>query len=334
MGWRAARTVLIGRRDEQQQLTELCERAQAGDSGVLVVHGEAGIGKTSLLADVLTKADGLRAIRISGAESEMELAYAGVAQLCGPILAHIDRLPGPQKNALRVALGLREGRSPDRLLVGLAVLTMLAEAGAERPTVCAIDDAQWVDRASLQALTFAARRLRADPVAMIFATRTAEVDQELNGLPELNVGRLAHVHASALLSEAMPGQLDGIIRENILAEADGNPLALLELRRARAPAILGGGFGLTAATSVAKRIEREYEQRLRELPPETRTLLLIAAAEPTGDPAWLWAAAARLHLQADASAPAERSGLITVESRLRFRHPLVRSAVYRKRVID
>lgn len=328
MGAGAGGRVLFGRQDEQQRLAELCDRARAGESGVLVIHGEAGIGKTALLAEVLTKADGLRTIRISGAESEMELAYAGVQQLCGPILAYVDRLPDPQKNALRVALGLRDGAAPDRLLVGLSVLTLLGDAGAERPTVCIIDDAQWVDRASLQALNFAARRLVADPVVMIFANRTPGVGHELNGLPELNLSGLTHSHASALLDEVLPGPLDETVRENILAEADGNPLALLELRRAMAPAVLAGGYGLTAA-SVARRIEREYGQRLRELPPATQTLLLIAAAEPTGDPAWLWAAAARLHLDASASAPAERSGLITVESRLRFRHPLVRSAVYR-----
>lgn len=321
--------VLIGRQDEQQRLAELCDRARLGESGVLVVHGGAGMGKTALLADMVTRIDGLRTIAISGAESEMELAYSGVQQLCAPILAHIDRLPDPQKNALRVALGLREGVAPERLLVNLAILTLLGDAGAQRPTVCVVDDAQWVDRASLQALTFAARRLLADQVVMVFANRTPGADRELTGLPELKLDKLAHVHADALLSEVMPGQLDHSVRENILVEADGNPLALLELASAMAPAVLAGGYGLTAATSIENRIEREYDQRLQQLPPATRTLLLIAAAEPTGNPAWLWAASSRLHLDAEASAPAERSGLITVESRLRFRHPLVRSAVYR-----
>lgn len=329
MGWTPGRGALIGRQDEQQQLAQLCDRVRDGQSGILVIHGEAGIGKTALLTDALSHASDIRTIHISGAESEMELAYAGMQQLCAPLLGRIDGLPDPQKNALRVALGLREGTAPDRLLVGLAVLTLLGDAGAKRPTVCVIDDAQWVDRASLQALIFAARRLLADPVAMIFAARTPGAAHELNGLPELNLTRLAHADADALLSEVIPGQLDETVRENILVEADGNPLALLELRRAMAPATLAGGYGLTTATSVAGRIEREFEQRLHDLPPATRTLLLIAAAEPTGDPAWLWAAAARLHLDADASVPAQRSGLITVESRLRFRHPLVRSAVYR-----
>ncbi|HKV20991.1 MAG TPA: AAA family ATPase, partial [Mycobacterium sp.] len=329
MGSGAGGRALVGRQDELQRLADLCERARGGHSGALVILGEAGIGKTALINEVLTTAGGIRTIRISGAESEMEVAYAGLAQLCGPILAHVDALPDPQKNALRIALGLRDGPVPDRLLVGLAVLTLLGEAGAESPTVCVVDDAQWVDRASIQALTFAARRLLADPVGMIFAARSPLIDRDLDGLTELNLTRLAHTHASALLSEVMPGQLDEAVRENILAEADGNPLALQELRHAMAPAALAGGYGLTDAMSVTRRIEREYEQRLHEMPAETRTLLLVAAAEPTGDPAWLWAAAARLHVDVDASVEAERSGLITVASRLRFRHPLVRSAVYR-----
>lgn len=329
MGRGLGSRALIGRQDEQRQLADLCQLVRVGKSGVLVIHGEAGIGKTALLSDLAANADGLRTIRISGAESEMELAYASVQQLCNPVLAHIDQLPDPQKNALRVALGLREGVAPDRLLVGLAVLTLLGEVGAQRPTVCIVDDAQWVDRASLQALTFAARRLLADPVVMIFANRTPGADRELSGLPALTLSGLGRIHAGTLLSEVMPGQLDATVRENILAEARGNPLALLELHRAMAPADLAGGYGLTAATSIATRIEREYDQRLHDLPPATRTLLLIAAAEPTGDPTWLLAAASRLHLDAEASVPAERIGLITVDSRLRFRHPLVRSAVYR-----
>lgn len=320
---------LVGRQEEQRQLGALRDRAKTGDSGVLVLQGEAGIGKTALLADLIAQGNEFRTIRIAGAESEMELAYAGMQQLCAPILSHIDRLPDPQKNALQVALGLCVGPAPDRLLVSLAVLTLLGEAGTERPTVCIIDDAQWVDHASLQALTFAARRLLADPVVMIFATRTPGAPHELTGLPEMTLRRLAHGYAGDLLSEVMPGQLDEAVRENILAEADGNPLALLELRTALAPAELAGGYGLTGAASVAQRIEHEYGQRLSELPPATQTLLLIAAAEPTGDPVWLAAAAARLRIDATAAAPAEDRGLIAVEPRLRFRHPLVRSAVYR-----
>lgn len=329
MGGDAGRTTLVGRRDEQQQLDQLLKRIRGGSSGVLVLRGEAGIGKTALLLDVRDQASDLRIIALSGAESEMELAYAGVQQLCAPLLGHIDRLPDPQKNALRVALGLRDGAAPDRLLVGLGVLSLLSEAGAERPTICVIDDAQWVDRASRQALVFAGRRLAADRVGMIFAARGSQTDPELSDLPELHLGGLADADARALLSTIMPTRLDEIVRANILAEAEGNPLALLELNRALPPARLAGGYGLASAKPLATRIEQTYSQRLRELPSQTRMLLLLAAAEPTGEPAWLWAAAARLGIGADAVVMAEQSGMVTVDTRLRFRHPLVRSAIYR-----
>jgi DNA-binding CsgD family transcriptional regulator len=317
--------MLIGRRDEQRLLAEVVDRARNGRSDVLVLRGEPGIGKTALLNDVLSTAADLRTISLSGAESEMELAYAGVQQLCAPMLGCIERLPEPQNKALRVALGLREGAAPDRLLVGLAVLTLLGDAAGERPIVCIVDDAQWVDRASLQALTFAARRLLADPVAMIFAARTSGADHELAGFPELNLSGLDDADARALL----PGRMDETVRGNILAEADGNPLALLELNRALPPARLAGGYGLATERPLVARIEQTYGQRLHELPPQSRMLLLLAAAEPTGEPAWLWAAAAQLGVGADAGVPAEQSGMAAVDTRLRFRHPLVRSAVYR-----
>lgn len=325
----AGRGTLVGRRAEQQKLSGLVDRVRSGGSAVLVLRGEAGIGKTALLLDVRDRAADLRVIVLSGAESEMELAYAGVQQLCSPLLSSLDRLPDPQKNALQVALGLRDGAAPDRLLVSLAVLSLLADAGAERPTICLIDDAQWVDRASLQALAFAGRRLSADPVAMIFAARDLQADHELAALPQMHLGGLADADARALLSSMMPARLDDIVRDNILAEADGNPLALLELNRALPRAQLAGGYGLAAAKPLATRIEQTYGRRLRELPSQTRMLLLLAAAEPTGEPSWLWAAAARLGIGADAGVPAEQSGLASVDTRLRFRHPLVRSAIYR-----
>ena len=330
MGRETPRVGLLGRRRERDVLAGVLARAREGRSGVLVLRGDAGIGKTALLADATATAPAdLHTITISGAESEMELAYAGVQQLCSPLVGRVDRLPAPQGKALRIALGLREGAVPDRLLVGLAVLTLLGDAAGERPVVCIVDDAQWVDRASLQALTFAARRLLADPVVMIFAARTPVLDPELAGLPELNVTGLAHADASELLAAVLPGPMDESVRQNILAEADGNPLALLELRTALAPAQLAGGYGLAAAKPLATRIEQSFSSRLRELPPQTRMLLLLAAAEPTGEPAWLWAAAAKLRLGVDASVPAERSGLVTVDAGVHFRHPLVRSAVYR-----
>lgn len=325
----AGRGTLVGRRAEQQQLSGLVDRVRGGGSAVLVIRGDAGIGKTALLLDVRDRAADLRVIALSGAESELELAYAGVQQLCAPLMSSIERLPTPQKNALHVALGLRDGAAPDRLLVSLAVLSLLAEAGAQRPTICLVDDAQWVDRASLQALAFAGRRLSADPVAMIFAARGQQVEQELAALPHMHLGGLADGDARALLSSMMPARLDDVVRDNILAEASGNPLALLELNRALPRAQLAGGYGLTAATTLATRIEQTYGQRLRELPPQTRMLLLLAAAEPTGEPSWLWAAAELLGIGADAGVPAQRSGLVSVNTRLRFRHPLVRSAIYR-----
>lgn len=329
MGSRPSHRALLGRRDEQQQLADLCDRARGGHSGILVIRGEAGIGKTALLSDVLSRAADLRTIAISGAQSEMELAYAGVQQVCAPLLDRIDRLPDPQKNALRVALGLREGSAPDRYLVSLAVLTLLADASAERATVCVVDDAQWVDRATLQTLAFVARRLMADPVVVIFAAREPDSGHELAGLPELALRGLSDLDARALLTAVMPGRLDDHMRQNILAEANGNPLALLELHRALAPAELAGGYGLATARPLASRIEATFDQRLRQLPPQTQTLLLLAAAEPTGEPGWLWSAAAQLEISREASIPAEEGGLVTVDTRLRFRHPLVRSAVYR-----
>ncbi|BBZ41348.1 helix-turn-helix transcriptional regulator [Mycobacterium conspicuum] len=322
------RDTLVGRRAEQLKLTELVDRVRGGGSAVLVLRGEAGIGKTALLLDVRDQAADVRVITLSGAESELELTYAGIQQLCSPLLGHIDRLPEPQKNALRVALGLRDGAAPDRLLVGLAVLSLISDAAAERPTICIIDDAQWVDHASLQALVFAARRLSAEPVMMIFAARSVHGQPELSALPELHLAGLCDTDARALLSTILPTRLDESVRENILAEADGNPLALLELSRALPPSRLAGGYGLASAKPLETRIEQTYGRRLAELPSQTRTLLLIAAAEPTGEPTWLWAAAGRLGIGADAGIPAEQSGLVTVDTRMRFRHPLVRSAVY------
>ncbi|MCV7377918.1 transcriptional regulator [Mycobacterium alsense] len=322
------RGTLVGRRAEQQKLSELVDRVRGGGSAVLVLRGEAGIGKTALLLDVRDRDADLRVIALSGAESELELTYAGIQLLCAPLLGHIDRLPDPQRKALRVALGLRDGAAPDPLRVGLAVLSLLSESATERPTICIIDDAQWVDRTSLQALVFAGRRLSAEPVMMVFAARGSQAHPELSALPELHLAGLSDADARALLATIIPTRLDESVRENILAEADGNPLALLELSRALPPARLAGGYGLASAGPVATRIEQTYGQRLGELPSQTRTLLLIAAAEPTGEPTWLWAAAARLGVGADAGIPAEQSGLVTVDTRLRFRHPLVRSAVY------
>jgi DNA-binding CsgD family transcriptional regulator/tetratricopeptide (TPR) repeat protein len=310
-------------------LSGLLQGAREGRSGVLVLGGEAGIGKTALLIDMVAGAADLRVLQVSGAESEMELAYASVQHLCAPLLDHVDRLPKPQRLALRVAWGMQEGDAPDRFLVGLAVLNLLGGAGAERPTVCAVDDAQWVDTASLQTLAFVARRIEADPVVMVFASREPETAQELVGLPGLSLTGLGDEDARALLATMVPGRLDDRMRENFLAEVGGNPLALAELHGALTPEEMAGGYGLATARSLATRIERTFGRRLRDLPSQTRTLLLLAAAEPSGRLPWLWAAAESLGIGVDAAAPAESAGLITIDTRPRFRHPLVRSAIYR-----
>jgi DNA-binding CsgD family transcriptional regulator/tetratricopeptide (TPR) repeat protein len=328
---------LIGRQREQRVVAELLAGMRHGRSAVLVIRGEPGIGKTALLDDVLRLGADLRVITLSGAESEMELAYAGVQQLCAPFLDDLDELPDPQNNAIQVALGLRAaatGAAPDPLLVGLALLTLLGEAAGERPIVCVVDDAQWVDAASLDALGLVARRLMADPIAMFFAARHLGADRQLNGLPELELGGLDDADARVLLGEMVPGRWDERVRENLLAESGGNPLALLELHRALDPMELAGGYGLANATSRASRISSSFERRLRELPASTVLLMLIAASESAGRSDWLWAAADRLGLDASAAQPAEEAGLITVFNGIRFRHPLIRSAVYRSAPIS
>lgn len=321
--------MLIGRRREQQILADLLDEARCGHSGVLVIRGEIGIGKTALLSSAVADASDLRVMQISGAESEMELPFAGVQQLCTPLLRFIDRLPDPQQNALQVSFGLRTGEAPDRLLVGLAVLTLLGEASGEGATVCVIDDAQWLDTASLQALAVVARRVIAEPLAMIFAAREPGADRELAGLPELVLHGLGDHDARELLSAIVPGRLNERVRENILSEANGNPLALLELHTALTPEQLAGGYGLANATSKETHIEQTFGRRVSGLPAPTRTLLLIAAAEPTGRSEWLWAAAERLGVDVGSAAPAEAAGLITVDGGIRFRHPLIRAAIYR-----
>ena len=318
---------MLGRRREQHRLADLLAGAREGRSGVLVVRGDAGIGKTALIDTMLAQLSDLRAIHTNGAESEMELAYAGLQQVCVPLLDLLGQLPRPQHDALSVALGLSERDGvPDQLLVGLALLTLLAEAGTQQPTVCVIDDAHWVDRASMAALAFAARRLLADRVIMVFGTRQP-IDL-LNGLPELTLRGLDDSNARTLLGAVVPGRLSERARASIIAESRGNPLAILELNHAMTPGELAGGYGLARAKSISARIEDTFLQQFRKLPSPTRTLLLIAAAEPTGESYWLWEAARCLGIDLHAAEPAENAGLISLGDRIRFRHPLVRSAIY------
>jgi DNA-binding CsgD family transcriptional regulator len=320
---------LTGRLRERGVLDRFVAGVRAGDGQALVARGEPGVGKTVLL-DYLAggaTSSGCRVVRATGVQSEMELAFAGLHQLCAPMLDHAGSLPGPQREALRTAFGLSAGPAPDRFLVGLAVLGLLSETAGERPLVCVVDDQQWLDRASAQALGFAARRLAADPVGLVFAARVPGKD--VAGLPELVVEGLAEDDARELLASVLTGPLDARVRDRIIADTHGNPLALLELPRGLTPAQLTGGFGVSSAVPLDGRIEESFGRQLETLPAQTRLLVQLAAADPSGDPVLVWRAAGRLAIDADAAGPAAEAGLAEFGARVRFRHPLVRSAAYR-----
>ena len=305
----------------------LLEAVRGGRSGVLVVRGEAGVGKTALLDYAVESAADLTVARAVGVESESELAFAALHQLCGPMLDRIQKLPDPQREALGTAFGLTLGPAPDRFLIGLAVLSLLSEVAEERPLLCVVEDAQWLDQASAQVLAFVARRLLAESVLMVFGARYSTV--ELTGLPELVVEGLPASDARELLTAAVRWPLDEQVRERIIAETRGNPLALLELPRGLSPAQLAGGFGLPEVLPLSGRIEESFLRRVDGLPDQARRLLVLVAADPVGDPALVWRAAARLGIGTEAAAPAADAGLVEFGVAVRFRHPLVRSAVYR-----
>ena len=265
---------LRGRHEESDALDRLLTSVRAGQSQVLVVRGEPGVGKSALLEYLVQSASGCRVARAAGIEYEMELAYAGLHQLCAPMLGLRERLPGPQRDALESAFGLSAGPPPDRFVVGLAVLGLLSEVAEEQPLICVVDDAQWLDEASALALAFVARRLLAESVGLVFAVRQASEVRELTGLPELLLGGLGETDARALLDSAWPGRLDEQVRDRVIAESHGNPLALLELPRGLSPAELAGGFGLPDVAPLANRIEQSFLRRLESLPHETRRLLL------------------------------------------------------------
>src|SRR4051794_18635079 len=319
-------TSLRGRHDELRTLAELLDAVRAGQSRALVLRGEPGIGKSALLEHAVAAAPEFRVARAGGVEAEMELAFAALQQLCAPMFDRLEVLPAPQRDALGVAFGLHAGEPPDRFLVGLAALSLFSEVAEEQPLLCVIDDAQWLDQASAQALAFVARRLLAESVAVVFATR--EQSEELSGLPELHVEGLGDSDARALLDSVLRGPVDERVRDRFVAETHGNPLALLELPRAVTPSEAAGGFGLPSLP-LSGRIEESFGRRLDALPAATRRLLLVAAAEPIGEPVLLWRAAELLGIEPDAAAPATAAALLELGARVRFRHPLVRSAVYR-----
>ncbi|MFI7610404.1 AAA family ATPase [Nonomuraea terrae] len=320
---------LHGRRHERDTIGRLLRDVRDGRSRVLVLRGEPGVGKTALLDYLVERAPTGQVTRTAGVEPEAEIAYSALQQLCAPLIGRIERLPEPQRAALATAFGLTPGPPPEGLLVGLAVLGLFAEAAAQRPLVCVVDDVQWIDRMSEVILTFVARRLDAESVALVFAARSPGDEQLLGGLPELRVEGLPDADARALLDSVLTGPVDARVRDRIVAETRGNPLALLELPQGRTPAELAFGFGGRSTTPLVSRVEEDFQRRVAALPAATRRLLLAAAVEPVGDVTLLWRAIGRLGVGPDAVVPAEAAGLVEIGTRVRFRHPLVRSAAWR-----
>jgi DNA-binding CsgD family transcriptional regulator len=326
---------LFGRAAELEILGQLIAEPRSGRSAVLVVRGEPGIGKTALLRQLIGRASGFRVVRGVGVESEMELPFAGLHQLCAPLLGRLDSLAEPQRRGLSVAFGLAPGDSPDRFLVALAALSLMAETSEAKPLLCVVDDAQWLDQASAQVLGFVGRRLLAEPIALVFAARTSAGGPDaLADLPELRLGGLDGKSARALLATVIPGPLDDSVRARIIEETHGNPLALLELSKGLSVAELAGGFALPATGDLPQRIEDRYLARLGELDHEAQRLVLLAAADPVGDSALLLRAAQLLGLDIGVMQHAAQAGLLDIGANVRFRHPLVRSAVYRAAAVQ
>jgi hypothetical protein len=323
-----------GRSNEREVLDRLLDDVRKGRSAVLMLVGEAGIGKTALLRYAARQASGFRLLQIAAVESEMELAYAGLHQLCAPMLDHLDKLPEPQRDALSVAFGFTSGDSRDRFLIALAALSLLSTIAADRPLLCLVDDVQWLDDASAQALGFVARRLLADRVAIVFAARDPSDQRLLAGLRELRLEGLEDDDARALLASVIPGRIDEQVRDRIVSETRGNPLAIVELSRGTSAGELAGGFGLPNAGDLGSRIEDHYVGRARALPEATQRLMLLAAADPIGDASLLWRAAETLDIGLDAAIPATAERLLEIGARVRFQHPLVRSAVYRAAPVE
>lgn len=319
--------MLRGRARELGVLKDLLGAVRRGQSQTLVIVGEPGIGKSALLNYLVNEAMGFSVVQAAGSESERGLPFAALQQLTAPLLDYLPRLPEPQREALSVAVGLTTGRSPECFLVSLGVVGLFSEASGERPLLCVLDNVQWLDHASAQALGFVARRLLAERVAMVFAT--SEHSADLTGLRELDVTGLRGDDARAVLQSALSGPLDPHVTDRIIAETRGNPLALLELPKSMTPADLAGGFGVPGSVGVATRIEESFCRRFHALPAQTRELAVLAAAESTGDASLVWRAAELLGIQHDAVTPAATAGLLDISARVNFRHPLARSAAYR-----
>lgn len=320
---------LIGRRRECAELADLVSAVRKGRSQTLVLEGDAGVGKTALLEYLTEAAAECLIIEVAGVESEMELAYAGLQQFCAPLLDGLERIPTVQRDALHTALGVTSGHSPDRFRVGLAVLGLLSEAARHRPVICAIDDVQWLDHATVQTVAFVARRLREEAVGVVLSQRGSDSDPNLRRLPNLLIEGLSDADAQALLSEVVTGPLDQRVRDRVVAETRGNPLALLELTRGMPPDQIAGGFGLSESTALTGRIEETFRRRMASLPATTRHLLVVAAAEPGQDAGLIWRAADQLGLGPEDAEPASSDGLVDFAGQVRFCHPLARSAAYR-----
>jgi len=321
-----ARSVLFGRETERGALDTLLDNARSGLGKAIVVLGEPGIGKTALLEYMISSARDFKVSRTVGNEAEHELPFAALQQLCAPGLTDLSQLPEPQREALGVTFGLVSGAPPDRLLVSLAVLSLLSRLAGKQPLLCVVDDTQWLDQESAQALAFVARRLATESIAFVFGSRA--VTETIRGLPTLELAELDPASSLALLRSVLPERIDEKVLDRVVAEAGGNPLALLELPRGLAPGKLFGGFALPAAVPMASRIEAAFRRRLAGLPVQSRRLLLVAAAEPTGDPALVWRAATQVGVTSSAAEAVVDEGLLDMKPRVAFRHPLVRSAIY------
>jgi predicted ATPase len=295
--------LLLGRKNECQVLDDFLAATREGEGGALVVHGDPGIGKTALLEYAVTSAKEFDVFRTAGNEAEMELPYAALHQLCRPGTGEVERLPELQRNALEIVLGWREGAAPDQVLVGMALVTLFSAFSSKRPVLCVVDDAQWLDTSSAQVIAFAARRISREAVAFLFAART--LTEEVRRLPELTISGLGDQDARILLATVLPDRLDDRVVDRLVAETRGNPLALLELPRGLTPSQLAGGFGLPVSATLTGAIEESYRRRLAKLPLDSRRLLLVAAADPTGDPGIVWRAAERLGLAEESAEAAE-----------------------------